>query len=121
MDITRIHSEMISGLNSDELSFVELLTHTDMTDIDQFTGLPFERKNLQEDKVSTADFPELDENILIEIDALEKEALNKSTDSQTNHYAVKFKGFLRENSLPDSIETMPERFLGSIYAFGIPR
>lgn len=117
MDITRIHSEMISGLDSDELSFVELLTHTNMNDIDQFTGLPFETTRSNENNISTADFPELNENILSEIDSLEKEAMNKSTDSQTKHYIGKFKGFLRENTLPDSIETMPERFLGSYLRF----
>lgn len=53
---------------------------------------------------------------LTEIDSLEKETLNKSTGSQTNHYEGKFKEFLRENGLPN-IETMLERFLRSYLHF----
>ena len=118
MDLTRIHSNMISGLTSEEVSFLEMLTHQ-KNNIDQFTGLEFQATNSKDDDSLT--FPELDDDVVKEIIKLEKEAENKSTGYQTNFYVNKFKQFLRENNIPDCIETMPERYLGSYLRFWYSR
>ena len=83
MDLTRIHSNMISGLTSEEVSFLEMLTHQ-KNNIDQFTGLEFQATNSKDDDSLT--FPELDDDVVKEIIKLEKEAENKSTGYQTNFF-----------------------------------
>ncbi len=53
----------------------------------------------------------IEEVIACELDATESRETPLSTRSQTSRYSEKFKNFLRERSLPDDIETMPDNKL----------
>ena len=88
MDFTRIHSGMTSGLDSNELSFVEFfLAHTDTDDMNQFTGLSFQTNLANNANIRNASFqmhcPELDEKRLSQIHSIEKEALEEQKINQT--------------------------------------
>ena len=108
LDLKKIDGNQISGASSEDLGFLELLTSQEVDDIfNQHTGLPI---GLQLEENIT-EFPELDEQTLIEINELEEFGKNKSTDDQTKYFVNKFKSFLEEKHLPSIIETMPVKYL----------
>ena len=108
LDLKKIDGNQISGASSDDLGFLELLTSQEVDDIfNQHTGLPI---GLQLEENIT-EFPELDEQTLIEINELEEFGKNKSTDDQTKYFVNKFKSFLEAKHLPSIIETMPVKYL----------
>lgn len=117
LNLNKISGNMISGIDSNELSFLELLTSNidDDTLINQFTGLP-ESIELFDD-VNINDIPDdqylkdLEPDVILDLNQLEKNNSNKNTASQTQYYVDKFKLFLTSQKLPETIETMPVRYL----------
>ena len=107
IDLQKIQDNQISGLDSDELNFMDYLLGNDEEDLifNQWTGLPTETELF--------DGYDLTEAQLNEIHILEEEAKSKSTERQTKTYVQKFKKFLDENKLPNNIEEMPIRYLES--------
>ena len=104
LDMTKNFGNEISGISTDELSFLELLTSSTENVVNQHTGLPenFELPN---------QLPEISKEILEEILKLEDEAKNKNTNEQTKYYTKNFKDFLSTERLPTCIETIPKQHL----------
>ena len=110
LNMNKISGNMISGINSEEISFLNLLTSdTDDIFFNQFTGLP-ETINLP-DFSNDELYSDLDPDTILELNAMEKDNANKGTASQTDYYVSKFKRFLTSQQLQDTIETMPVRYL----------
>ena len=110
LDLSRISGNQISGLSSEELSFLENLTAMNDSTFNQDTGLP--------EEFSLPDvLPELPQDVLDEILQLEEECKNRNTHDQTKYYVKKFKKFLESKRLPTSIETMPIKYLSQYLRF----
>lgn len=101
-----IPDQTISGLNSEELSWVSdesvdrLIKELDpeiFKDVEYFT--------------ENCEYSKLTREIEAELDEAEKSAVPKSTFGQTKIHIKKFKNFLIEKGLSPNIETMPTRFL----------
>lgn len=121
-----VQSEMISGINSEELDFLTVLTK-ERSDViyNQWTGLPqgeesFLNQLLDSEDLENLDIPELDNTQYFddldagtteELNALENDEIPSTTKMQTTSYAKRFKAFLQSKSLPDCIETIPVRYL----------
>ena len=107
MSVERIAGRQISGLDSDEMDFLEdLLGSTDDNSVlNQWTGL--------DENIIFDDAYNLDDIQLQEIEDLETEAKSKNTERQTKNYIKLLKNFLMENNLPQNIEDMPIRYLES--------
>ena len=87
MDMDRIDSNQISGLDSQEMNFLDhLLADTDDIIFNQWTGLPVNTD-------LNANY-ELTEDQLNEIHHLEAEAKSKNTERQTKAYIKMLKTFL---------------------------
>ena len=90
MDFSRIEGNEITGLSSDELSYLEFLTSSTDNVFNQHTGLSQNIKFYG----PIDQFPNLSEDVLQELNKLEDEARNKNTNEQTKYYVKKFKDFL---------------------------
>ena len=106
--LERIAGNQISGLQMEELDFLNDILLEDDTDTiyNQYTGLPAEL-NLEEKNVG------LNAVQLEEILRLEDEAKSKSTEKQTTHYIKMLTKFLQENKLMTNLTDMPKRYLES--------
>lgn len=122
LNLSKIKGNQISGLSSENLNFLEILTNDDTNNYvyDQFTGLT--DSQTAEIIESTADFddtsyPDLSDEIMREIAKTEEDAKNKRTSDQTKQYVSKFKSFLRDEKLPTNIEEMPVKYLSQYLRF----
>lgn len=113
LDLSRISGNQISGLSSEELSFLETLMNDSTNDstFNQHTGLP------EDFSLPDGTLPELPQDVLDEILKLEEECKNRNTNDQTKYYVKKFKEFLTSKGLPTSIETMPIKYLSQYLRF----
>ena len=119
---------MISGLNEDELNFITNLSNESQNEGDLFDQWSVLRRSdqsylhqllsevdldaeIQELNITEADYHDLDEETTATLNVIEENEVPCSTKAHTVSYSTKFKEFLRSKSLPDSIETMPIRFL----------
>lgn len=105
MDLSRINTNQICGLGSEEMDFMQyLLASTDDIIYDQWTGLPATSNN---------ELYELSDEQMQEISVMENNAKSENTERQTKNYVNMLKTFLSKNSLPNNIEDMPLRYLES--------
>ena len=111
-DMKRIEGEQISGLNQEEMEFLEELLQNfeDDTILNQFSALP---TSLDGDLNSVSGQPALTAEQEQEIKSIEENAKSKSTSQQTLYYSNKFKSFLKNSNLPHDISTIPVRYLQS--------
>ena len=115
MDISRIETNQISGLDLDEMVFMEnLIGSTEDIIFNQWTGLP---TNIEEQQLHVhmdeSDECELSNEQMNEILNLENSAKSANTERQTKNYIKMLKTFLEKNKLPSNIETLPARYLES--------
>ena len=114
-NLDRIVGNEISGIEEKEIEFLsEFAKQLEGEDgdiqIDQFSGLLSNMDTARE-------LPDLPDEVLCEIDKIDQECRNKSTDDATRRFSNKFKDFLIKNKLPSSIETMPVRYLAQYLRF----
>ena len=123
INLSKIKTNQISGMNTEDLSFLELLTSEDTNEMfNQFTGLTDAQAAIIEESAEhfgdiSSFYPDLGEDIKKEIALIEEEAKNKRTSDQTKQYVNKFKSFLRDEKLPTNIEKMPVRYLSQYLRF----
>ena len=112
IDMKRIEGEQISGLNQQEMDFLDDLLHDfdDDTLINQFSALP---TSMDRSLIPESTQPDITAEQVQEIENLEENAKCKSTSQQTLHYSNKFKKFLTDSNLPNDISTIPVRYLQS--------
>ena len=113
---------MISGVSTEELQFLQDLSpFIDQQDQwNQWTGLKKDDTNFLDSLLTDVDldldveipeFHDLDEITVQSLDVMEKDEVPKSTSSQTLCYSTKFKDYLNSKGLPNTIESMPLRYL----------
>lgn len=128
INLKAVDTEMISGISDNELEFLcQISTDhhcNEHNKLNQWTGLRESDESFLEQLLSDFDI----ERDVIDLDALdsycdlddattnslnvsEEEEVPLSTKLHTKSYAAKFKTFLVSKNLPDSIETMPVRYL----------
>lgn len=116
INLQRIATGDISGLDSAELDFMSKLSKCAEATIDQWSGLPILDLNEVETFLTDLRDPEvsyrdLDVQELEGIKRLEQSSKSPSTVATTKNHVDRFKKFLREKNLPDDIESMPLRYL----------
>lgn len=109
MDLSRIRGGMITGIESEDINFLnELLALNPVDVFDQRTGLTqIQTEELENDY----QFEDLPDNIIKEIETETIRARNKNTAEQTKIYVNKFRDFLRKENKPTDFETIPNRYL----------
>lgn len=120
LNLSKIKGNVISGLEEEEMKFMEELIQRDMENpdniFDQFSGFNLENETQFESFLAFLNSD--DRNLTIEeqkeIENLEKEGKCVSTEKQTRHYVQMFQAFLKENNLPeDLLKEMPVRYVES--------
>ena len=108
INLQNIPGGMISGLSTNELEWVSAES------VDRFLSelsLYFFDDIHVEAESMIEEFSSLDEDIITEMNDLEKELTPKGTQHQTISHIRKFKNFLESKKLSTNIEAMPVRFL----------
>lgn len=115
LNLSKVKGNEISGLDSDEISFMALLTNDMEDEVNQFNGLTDNQLNELCDVLN--EYPEVDDSLIEEMNVLEDGMKNQRTKEQTQQFVTKFKMFLSSQNLPDNIETMPPRYLNQYLRF----
>lgn len=100
----------ISGLNSEEVEFLQALTENQSSQINQHTGLSMEQQVTVNNAIEHA-YQEISEEIKEKIRILEQENISKSTEQQTKIYVNKFKKFLQSQNIPDDLDKIPNKYM----------
>ena len=108
MDLKRVSGEMISGIESEELEFLNDLFAINTDNVfNQWTGLT----EKQEKVLDSDTYENIPEETLKEIEIETLSARNKNTADQTIIYVKKFRKFLENEKLPSDFEKIPVRYL----------
>ena len=108
MDLKRISGGMITGIENNELDYLnELLAFNPEDIFDQWTGLTA----MQTEELECDTYVDLPEETKKEIETETLKARNKNTADQTAIYVKKFRKFLENERLHTDFEKIPVRYL----------
>lgn len=112
INLRNIIGHEISGLDSDDMTFLAKIAENSSEPVNQFNGSTKKQyEEIYQEQKNNGKFEDLSLDVQNEINNLEESFKSKSTENQTKNFVRKFQIFLDNKGIPSKIDSMPLRYL----------